>query len=215
MAMQIVSHAQRGRELVASKDIGVGELIFTEKAYACCPSNAAIVNKTHCFLCTSSLSNNNESKQQPPLPVFCSGCNRPFCSRECASSIVHELECKMITLIAEATILHKADLSTIFLIFRCIILQNIDEKGWTDVSSLANHREMHTKKWLDQFVSVSLELKRMLTEITNASTTPTEKTETPDFPFLDSDLFTLIACIIDVNAFAALSPFTYSPIATG
>eukprot|EP01113_Clastostelium_recurvatum_P049525 TRINITY_DN9189_c0_g1_i1.p1 TRINITY_DN9189_c0_g1~~TRINITY_DN9189_c0_g1_i1.p1 ORF type:complete len:605 (-),score=58.13 TRINITY_DN9189_c0_g1_i1:14-1828(-) len=222
------AHPTRGREIIATRALALGDLIFSEKSFASVPSHSAITNNTHCFLCCLPL-------LTIPSPdaghvTQCPSCKHSFCGTECASSGLHKHECTLLQPLLRISHECGSDYPTLLLAFRCLLMRDGHPEGWKRVSCLAGHVSLHDADYLAPYKAVAqfLEPTRDPREEVPHALGPEVDLSTLNLLFrsdvdtpglssgsVDPSLLPVLACVIHVNAFGGTHPTTRQPISTG
>ncbi|KAN0006735.1 hypothetical protein ACTFIU_004926 [Dictyostelium citrinum] len=224
---------ERGNYVVATNEIKVGELLFTEESFASIPLE--FHNKEYCFLCckqseiedtnenanpttkeqqsnNNNKDNNSGSSSNNNKLIQCKfGCNMWFCSEICSNDMTHQLECSFINKFIESSIKNECDVSTCLLALRIIIKNKIEsEKYQETVGKLSNQIEKFNetnKSFIEKYEN---NFQQVINQLQQENSDPSL------LAIFNKDEFLQVVCSIYVNSFSGLSnDFNRKPISNG
>ncbi|KAM9952995.1 hypothetical protein ACTFIR_008053 [Dictyostelium discoideum] len=211
---------ERGNFVVATNEIKVGELLFTEESFASIPLEFHM-NKDYCFLCCKQSeieevqqpsqqqqpNNNNNNKS-----IQCKfGCNMWFCSEICSNDMTHQLECSFINKLIESSIKNECDVSTCLLALRIMIRNKIESDKYQEtVGKLSNQLEKFieiNKSFIEKY---DINFQQFINQLQQENSDPSL------LAIFNKDEFLQIVSSIYINSFSGLSnDFNRKPISNG
>ena len=124
----------RGRCLVASKQIEVGDIVLEERPVAWGPRQLSPVC---CVACCAPLLYTNIS--------WCQRCSLPLCSQTCSRWSQHQPECDLLSHARDMIILNSdKDVQQVYYfltILRCLWLRDNNQQQWEAVNKLVSNLE--------------------------------------------------------------------------
>eukprot|EP00747_Dinoflagellata_sp_TGD_P120585 gnl/TRDRNA2_/TRDRNA2_173276_c0_seq6.p1 gnl/TRDRNA2_/TRDRNA2_173276_c0~~gnl/TRDRNA2_/TRDRNA2_173276_c0_seq6.p1 ORF type:complete len:630 (+),score=107.16 gnl/TRDRNA2_/TRDRNA2_173276_c0_seq6:78-1892(+) len=126
---EVRESVDKGRVLVASRDIPAGFLIFEEKPLLMC---AAGLDHATCMRCFKLIDEDVEE-----MSVRCRGCGHHFCSKRCQREIkhVHKVECELLSHPRFKSWIDQSPMTYLF-VARAIATKHAQPDVWKEVKKL-------------------------------------------------------------------------------